>query len=289
MKKLTSRSTALAIGLVAAAFLSSCQPNPLGVAPPLSLPAGIATLGVVESSGTGVVLLPNATFPPKTTLGFGNANLVYSMGRFSSVKQGPSSALNPDGTNFGGGGAAWYGGATVLLLGPYTWLCPTGTCINTPKYRGVGGPNGNYTSDYFIRWNGYKGTDASLDFSSVQMNFGAGDGVPKDVSAYTGIVFWARGHGNFAINLAAKNGLNTVPGPVQPYTGWNFYLRRFGAELNGDEDWKQIIVYFSDMVQEYGLAADKQAVLENLSGLHFDQQSPYTSNFQLDIDYVQFF
>lgn len=275
--------------LIGALFSASCQPNPLGLAPAVSSPAGITTLAVVETVVPGLVFMPNATFPPKTTAAYGNANMVYSMGRYSSVRQGPSSAPNPDGTNFGGGGAAWYGGPTVLLLGPYAWLCPSGTCLNTPKYRGIGGPNGDYSADYFVRWQGHKGTDASLDFSSVQMNFGPGDGVPKDVSNYRGVVFWARGHGNFAINLAAKNGLNTVTGSVQPYTGWNFYLRRFGNELNGDEDWKQIIVYFTDMVQEFGLAADKQLVLENISGLHFDQQSPYTQEFQLDIDYVQFF
>jgi hypothetical protein len=155
-----------------------------------------------------------------------------------------------------------------------------------PNYRGIGGPNGNFTTDYFVRWAGYKGPDASLDYSSLQMNWGT----ERDLSGYRGISFWARGHGSFAVNLVAHNVVDGLV-PIRPnsYNGWNFYLRRFGGELNGDTEWKEIIVYFDQMVQEYGLAADLPTVLKYVTGLQFDQQSPYTANFQLDLDYVRFF
>jgi hypothetical protein len=275
--------TALAGGL------SGCGTNPLGSSASQSLPAGVAPLAVTEQNASNVVFRPTGGTFPLLTPAFGGQGLTLSMGRFSYVYRGQSTLANPDGFIMGGGGLDWYGGQFALLLGPYSHLCPTGNCKDLPKYRGVGGPNGDFNSDYFVRWRGRKGSDAALDFSSLQMNFGAGDGTARDLSMYRGLVFWARGHGNFAVSLAGKNGLNAVVGSVQPYTGWNFYLRRFGTELNGDTEWKQIIVFFDDMVQEYGLAADKQLVIQNASGLHFAQEAPFTEFFQLDLDYIQFF
>jgi hypothetical protein len=146
---------------------------------------------------------------------------------------------------------------------------------------GIGGP-----SDPFVRWQGVKGPDASQDYSSFTMYF-AGTQVNYNVQAqgYRGFIFFARGSGNFGVSLSAGNPGDGYSGP---YSGYNFYIKMFGNELDANS-WRQITVLFSEMVQLYGTATDINSVLRQAWGLQFEQQPPLQAEFSLDVDYVRFF
>lgn len=272
------------LGLV----LGSCQVNAVGLGAP---PTGtLPFVGIAETAGPdeALVFAPTSGISPGS-VAFGSGGIVYmGCGGATKLKPGQASVSNPEGlaltTNYT---------VTPLLMGPFPGLCPSNNCKSLPAYRGVGGPAGDFANDYFVRFAGYKGPNASTDYGNMTLRFSSGGGVPYDISAYRGIIFWARGHGNFAVSLAGRKPGDGLSPPVTPataaYQDWNFYLRRFGNELNGDEQWKQIIVFFSDMVQEYGLAVDLNNVLKKCTGLQFDQQAPYTADFRLDVDYVRFF
>jgi hypothetical protein len=265
MKAFNRASLGMMIGGLGLICLNACQPNPLGLAPVESSTVGVTFAGVSETATTGLIFSP-ATASASLV---GGGIISTSRGGASKVFSGPSSVAFPDGV-FGTG-------STALIIGSAN--CPGLNCGTSPKYRGIGGASANFSNDFFVRWAGFKGPSASDDWSSLQFNFPG----ETDLRGYRGVVFWARGHGNFSVNLAASLAAGG------PYTGYNFYLRRFGNELNGDAEWKEIIVYFDQMVQEYGLAANLPTVLSRTTGLQFDQQSPYTANFQLDLDYVRFF
>jgi hypothetical protein len=284
------RTFSLVLGAVALAWLAACSPNPLAPVTGSDL-QGPVSFGQAEIVGLGSDVLFSPTChsgaactsvrvlsPTNSPVINSSPGLViFGQGGASKTFQGPSSpTANVDGYQMFGAQFS----RPPLILGPLAWLCPSGSCAGTVKYRGAGGPTGDYSNDYFVRWRGFKGANASADYASMVMQFKSG-GAAADISVYRGFTFWARGHGNFAVNIDGAQ--------PDPYSGYNLYLKRFGAELNGDEQWKQIIVYFSEMVQEYGQAADKPNVLKKAAGLQFDQQSPYTSNFQLDVDYVRFF
>lgn len=261
---------ALIVLATALTMVGCTQPNPLGsvagVAPPPLNYNGVAEIDDGEllfrptNAGVPAPQVPKYSTGAPAQIG----NITWSSGL-------PNSTINTP---------VFFGSANC-----------GGNCLGNAVFRGVGGPLGNFNNDYFLRYAGIKGSNPSTDYSSIKINFSQGGTLERDLSDYLGIVFWARGTGNFAVNLVGrKPGDGAGPMPPDPaYSDWNFYLRRFGNELNGNEQWKEIVVYFSDMVQEYGLAVDIEKVKRKATGLQFDQQAPYTRNFQLDIDYVRLF
>lgn len=266
------RSKALLIGVVAAGALlaQSCAKNPLASSAPGGLNNG-TTYAYVNEALTGDVLFAPQSATDKTCRlpNFGGP-LVYSWGGASKVGIKSSSGTPVFATVLPANatGANFYGQTpptTDVLL--YT--------------GGVGGP-----LDYFVRWTGYKGPDASLDYSSFTMYF-AGSQVSFDVKArgYRGFIFFARGTGNFGVSLSAGN---PGDGYAGPYNGYNFYIKMFGNELDAN-NWRQITVQFSEMQQLYGSAVDINDVLKAAWGLQFEQQPPLTPDFKLDVDYVRFF
>jgi len=251
---------------VLGACLAGCQPtNPLGSSSAPSQSLNVA--GVKEIDDGELILSPPSTVSTGGT-------------RFAGIT-----------TAYGSGGASSI--SPIHSLGASS--CPGANCrgIGYEDFRGVGGTNGDFYGDFFIRYMGVKGPDPSNDYSHMTINFSASGATERDLSNYKGIVFWARGHGNFSVNLVARkpgDGLSPANPPAGfPYADWNFYLKIFGNELAGDVEWKEIVVYFSDMVQMYGLAVDLQTVKAGAIGLQFDQQSPYTHDFKLDVDYVRLF
>lgn len=277
-----------------ALVLAGCGQNPLGSSTNQTMPV----LGFAAVSEVDDPVQPGLLYSPTWVSGTAGTrvllfaasggNVSFSSGGVSNLYAGPSLPGSPNGT--------WGHGAAPLVLGPSSWLCPSMNCSGTPNYRGVGGAKGDFASDFFLRYQGHKGPDPSLDYSSVQMKFSTAGASEFDVRGFRGIVFWARGHGNFSVNLVARKpndfispAYPTPPLGVPPYSDWNFYMRRFGSELNGDEQWKEIVVYFDDMVQDYGLAVDIEKVKKAATGLQFDQQAPYTADFRLDLDYVRLF
>jgi len=252
---------------------------------PLASPAGGVQAGLAWNSSREMVVADLFFSPtsnsPNTLPPIGGTAITMGMGGKSKARFGNASVTFPNGNLLGGLGVHTSG--NVLIVGPHTFapfttLCPSFNCRDYAPARGIGGVNGDFASDFFMRYTGYKGPSPAYDYSSVQMPFA---GAPRDMSAYRGIIFWARGEGNFAVNLNGNQ--------PDPYSGYNLYLKRFGNELAGRDEWKEIIVYFEEMVQEYGLAADKANVLKKVTGLQFDQQAPYTADFQLDLDYIRFF
>lgn len=272
----------LAVAIVGAMVLGGCQVNPMASAPVAIAPTGLTNIAQVEVPGTNVFFRPTTRPPVPACAMFPSASFAYSYGLPKSTVYSNPSPSFPEGTPGAGAG--------IVYLGSN--LCPGGNCINTPNYRGVGGPNGDFTNDYFLRYRGHKGPDPSLDYNSLQLKFSASGATEHDMSGYQGFAFWARGHGNFSVNIVARMPIDGIAPTViagAPYSGWNFYLKRFGKELNGDTEWKQISVRFSEMVQEYGLASDLPTVVKRMTGLQFDQQVPVTADFQLDLDYIYFF
>jgi len=274
-------------------LLNSCSDCKCSLAPGAgaTAPTGMTYLAQQEVTGPNVFFRPvdfitTSSLPviAPTSPMFGGAAFAFSSGGASRVFSG-ATVGNPNGTS--GNGTA------VVYMGPKPQMCPTLNCRDILNYRGAGGPNGDFSFDYFLRYRGHKGPDPSNDYNSLQMKFSATGATEYDLSGYQGFVLWARGTGNFSVNLVSRKPgdfiVPAVPAGGFPYSGWNFYLRRFGSELNGNDDWKQVIVYFKDMIQEYGLAADLNTVIKRATGLQFDQQVPVSADFQLDLDYIYFF
>ena len=282
MSTISGSFKVLALPLLLGVLTSGCQVNPMAPTPAAILPTGLTNIAQMEVGGTNVFFSPTSIAPSPVCPMFLTATFAYSSGGLSNVYSKPGPA---EGTQNHGTGIVYLGSS----------LCPGNNCIATPNYRGVGGPKGDFNNDYFLRYRGHKGPDPTNDYNSLQLKFSPAGNVEHDMSNYQGFIFWARGHGNFSVDLAAR--MNGNPGDFiaptilsgAPYSGWNFYLKRFGKELNGDTEWKQISVRFSEMVQEYGLASDLPTVLRRMTGLQFDQQVPITADFQLDLDYIYFF
>jgi hypothetical protein len=220
---------------------------------------GTTYLGIKEAASPNVLFAPTSAGMTSTSLG---GPIAYSWGGTSKTGTMASPTMPVD-----------------------ISLCPI-PCLSILMKNGdgIGGPTGNFgASDYYVRWFGHKGGDPTLDFSSMTMYlFGNQIAFNLLPYGYHGLIFFARGHGNFYVSLA---GLNTG----DPYSGYNFFTKGFGTELTGDGSWHQITVNFSDMTQLYGQAADIHNVLGKCYGLQFDQQPPLVPDFQLDIDYVRFF
>lgn len=251
--------SAAALGLL----LTACQPSPLGLGPTAQMPS-MGYGGVQEINDGELIFSPQSTTPSPPIPRFITGGIAFGAGAPSTIQ-------------------------AKKYYGPVD--CPGLNCRDVPNSRGIGGPNGDFSNDYFYRYAGFKGPNPSTHYSNLKFNFTPNGGTGVDIRAYRGVVFWARGHGNFAVNLMGRlPGDGIAPATTNyAYSDYNFYLRRFGTELNGDVQWKEIVVYFTDMVQEFGLAMDLNTVLSKTTGLQFDQQLPYTPNFQLDLDYIRLF
>lgn len=144
----------------------------------------------------------------------------------------------------------------------------------TGKYTGIGLPNGG----------------TAYDELQIFYHGNAGPGV--DVSHYQGFSFYTRGTGNFSVCLISGSQSGSPPAPG-PYIQLNFYQYLFNNYLTGSPQWRQVVVYFQDMTQTYGLATNLQQVLQNFYGLQFQQLgSPgpaVDENVWLDVDYIRFF
>lgn len=253
----------LGAGLAVMAMLA-CAKNPLGSsagAGPTN--NGTTYNGVVEAAG------PNVIFSP-----------------------GSASELT---TKWGGViDYSWGGASQVLIGGVLTGIgappvCPNGTTSAVLDMRspGIGGSDGKFnpSTDYYIHFEGYKGPSAACDYNSLVVAFKAGTNVDVDLTQYHGFIFYARGTGNWGVQVS---GLGVKTGQAGPYSDFNYYERVFGTELS-KTTWKQITVKWSDLQQLYGQAVDKTAALQKSVSLQFVQETPFTSNFTLDLDYIRLF
>jgi hypothetical protein len=153
---------------------------------------------------------------------------------------------------------------------------------------GVGGLTGDPAIDPYLCWEGRKfGGNTSLDYANISVYFNAvrSPHPSLDLRKYKGFTFYAKGTGNFGVGLIA--GANGGP----PYMDYNVYEKMFSDQLAGPDKWRQIVVYFTDMQQMFlGKGyADLDAVLAEAVGLQFQQESPVTTDFRLDLDYIRFF
>jgi hypothetical protein len=257
-----------ALSLVMAAAWSGCARNPVGPPTATGLNNSTTYYGVVEQASNDVLYAPSNASQVTTSSPFFGGPVEYSWGGASrTITQ--ASAPN-----------------AIAGSGPNTsvWILTRGQAISPGVFagNGIGGPTSN---DAYIRWSGFKGPDPNLDYSSMSM-FLAGATTNYNLAAhhYRGILFYARGHGNYEVTISGNN-LGSPP----YYSGYNFYSYNFGPSLTGDDQWHEFTVQFSDMIQTYGQAADLNHVLTEVWGLQFDQLAPLTQNFQLDVEYVRFF
>lgn len=272
------RSAFIFLALVGALFGGACAKNdPLGSSnggpAPISAPcASIPLNNGTNYAGLRETINSDTLYAPSLPLGFNTmaptfgGKIQYSWGFHSEVAKGSIAPATV------AGGTTCQANATGSTQSMDLWQ-PLG---------GIGGVSGDPCTDYFLRYQGYKGTDASCDFSSTTFFFKtvAAD-AEYDISRYRGFTFFARGKGNFGVSVSGNN-------TGMPYSGYNFFTKMFGTELS-ETQWKQFTVVFTDMVQLYGQAADLKTVLKHAWGLQFNQEPPIITNFSLDIDYIQFF
>ena len=268
---------------MAAAVLigTSCAKNdpmgssPSGTAAPVASPCnsgnpalnnGTIYAGLKETIDADTFFAPAPPLGINTLTPTFGGKIQYSWGHDSTVAKGsiaPATAI---------GGTTCQANASGSTQSTDLWYL-TG---------GIGGVAKDPCTDYFVRYQGFKGTDASCDFSSITFFFKTvGADAEYDISRYRGFTFFARGSGNFGVSIAGNN-------TGVPYTGYNFFETVFGGGLSPTQ-WKQFTIVFSDMTQLYGQAADLNTVLHHAWGLQFNQEVPYTNPFTLDIDYIQFF
>ena len=264
-------------GIVGAALLlvaAACAKNPLDPyvgGMPLSPGSGYA--GVAEVINDQVLFALSSPTPPTDLLSFAPCGLISS------------------GT--GSVSYSWGGASAVYLTTPPGILQYSNTVTsgdpNTTKLitasPGIGGPLGDFNNSYYLVFKGIHGTNSSTDYCSTVMNFQPGS-APVNLSCDHGFTFWAKGFGNFGVQLAATC---TCSGQSSgAYKDFNFYEYDFGSSLSRNT-WKQYQVNFTQMQQMYGLGTDMAPVLQQATGIQFIQESPYVSPFELDIDYVRFF
>lgn len=262
-----------------ALLLGGCQ-TPMDLGSSAGEAPSLGYTAVKEVTDSSTLFAPRSAAPATMVPAFPGGTAKVQCGSQGNIWRDPFGTSLASGTSI-----------TVPLAGPTLAWCPSGSCADKPLLRGVGGPNGDFIQDFFARYAGTKGPDPSLGYNNFAITFSSTGLVEKDLSGYRGVIFWARGHGNFAVSLVARSGVDGAPQPLAPapYTDWNFYLARFGGQLAGDEAWKEVVIYFSDMVQEYGLATDLTNVQRRATGLLFDQQAPVQTDFRLDLDYVRLF
>ncbi len=250
--------------VLAAISVGACAKNPMGSsAGAAGLSNGTSYAYVNQVLTNDVMFSPSGPADTSTRAPKFGGPITYSWGGVSRTEIAASGGV--DVTSAGAVGLGFAPPTTNILL----------------KTGGIGGP-----ADYFVRWRGFKGGDASVDYSSFVMYF-TGNQVNFNLKAtgYRGFTFFARGKGNFYVALSA----GAIPsGQTGPYQAYNFYSKQFGNELDPN-NWRQITVLFTELVQLYGAAVDLNNVLLQSWGLQFEQQPPLVSDFELDVDYIRFF
>jgi hypothetical protein len=258
--------------LLAALGLAACTQNPLGPVPG-NAPIANSQPGVTGLFGVKVTQGPSVLYAPQTQLAGAKSN----------------AAFNPscDPTKFGGGQIIYSCGGNSGVYDGANTLHSGSTYIANPLVLspGIGGPAGDFQASWFQRWSGLRGPNPSSDYNSMKLLIRPGGG-PIDLSCYRGFSFYARGNGNFGVQLVAT-GVKTQDGPG-PYLDWNFYESVFGPQLSPGS-WKQFIINFSDLQQLYGASVDLNAVIASATALQFTQESPFAARFTLDVDDVQFY
>ncbi|GEM_PF-5695725 len=151
---------------------------------------------------------------------------------------------------------------------------------------GVGGTQAD--RDFYVRWEGHKvGANNSFDYANITFYFNSIRAPHSGLNLldYHGFSFYARGKGNFGVGLNAGNAGGL------PYKDYNVFELVFGDQLIDETRWRQVVVYFQDMKQLYlGKGyVNINDVLANLSGIQFQQETPVTEDFVLDLDYIRFF
>lgn len=260
--------------LVAVLVISSCAKNPLDpYVGSLPLGPGTGYAGVSETLDNQVLFRLTTASPVMDLLSFTPCGLISS-------GQGSVSY-------------SWGGASAVYLSSPIGVLQYANTVIsgdpNTTKLitssPGIGGPLGDFLNSYYLQFRGIHGSNSSSDYCSLVMNFQPG-GAPVNLSCDHGFTFWAKGYGNFGVQLAATC---TCSGQSSgAYKDFNFYEYDFGTNLSPNQ-WKQFQVNFTQMQQMYGLGTDLAGVIREATGIQFIQETPYVSPFELDVDYVRFF
>ena len=114
---------------------------------------------------------------------------------------------------------------------------------STLNYPGVGGPNGDFSNCYFLQFKGRKGPNAATDYDGLDINLVAGNQVPADISCYRGFIFFARGNGNWGVQLITPK-----------ITAYNYYEDVFGSQLSASSG--RNLFNFSDMQQLFGQHVD---------------------------------
>jgi len=264
-------------GLALALLMGACGQNPVASSAP---PGAITTV---------------YDYPPELTCVSGLFYAPQSSGYYQT--------LNPDAQVLNCGLTS----GTVEYSYGGKWTVKQ-TSLGTPVPAGIAGQTVNTiytlpqgfsggTNDYYVRWAGCFNCpvwgqslggipNSSTDYDSFEVLMTTALGPGFDISNYKGFTFYARGTGDFAVNLVSGS---TSTGQTGPYEGYNYYLYMFNNQLAGNQQWKQVTVYFSQMVQTYGTSTDINLVLQQFYGLIFNQQPPLNDNYQLDVDYIRFF
>jgi len=169
-----------------------------------------------------------------------------------------------------------------------TYYSPTYGVTTTAVSDALGVGSTQAARDFYIRWEGHKvGANNSFDYANITMYFNSlrAPHSGLDMRKYQGFSFYARGKGNFGVGLNAGNAGGL------PYKDYNVFELVFGDQIIDENRWRQVVIYFQDMKQLYlGKGyVNINDVLANLSGIQFQQETPVTQDFVLDIDYVRFF
>lgn len=257
--------SSLGLAGLAGLTLLACAKNPLGSSAgsgPVN--NGTSYMGVAEVVTADVLFSPNSSTEITAKSG---AAIKYSWGGASKV----------DIPGFGSMGAG----------APFTCPASAQSTVLDLRSPGIGGPDGTFNpaTDYYLHFSGFKGPSSACDYNSLYMALKPGAYVDVDLTKYRGFIFFARGTGNWGVQIEG-HGLKT--GQSGPYADFNYYERVFGSELS-PSTWKQITVNWADLQQLYGQHVDLQAALAKSTALQFVQEAPFTSNFTLELDYIRFF
>jgi hypothetical protein len=271
------RRAAIVVALLGVLALGACTQNPLSTGPSGNPMAPLVT-GQTGYFGVAEVLNANVVYSPPNNA----TTTTYAMFH-------PSCSA-ADATAFGGGLVQYSWGGTSQVMtsvsapglaaqGGIASIQSSSLILRTP---GIGGLNGDFQNDYYVHFEGYKGPNASTDFCSLVVNLFPGANTFADLSCYRGFIFYARGNARFGVQLSAPKCASC------PYKDYNFYEYIFGDQLS-QSSWKEFVVNFTDMQQQYGASVDFNGVVKEVTALQFIQETPYTQNFKLDVDYIRFF
>jgi len=226
-----------------------------------------------------------------TNVSHGPARFFAPSGSYGPDSQGGFSYLRLFGHYPSPGGTTYYSSAGTAFtpsVGTTVYYSPS-LGVTTAAVADAMGVNGTQaTKDFYIRWEGQKvGANNSFDYANITMYFNSlrAPHAGMDMRHYQGFSFYARGKGNFGVGLTAGNAGGL------PYKDYNVYELVFGDQLIDENRWRQVVVYFQDMKQLYlGKGyVNINDVLANLSGIQFQQETPVTLDYVLDLDYIRFF